>query len=331
MWIEEAINLGLKDGLPIDEDVSLAGGMPHGQRASERVTSNCSVYQKNETFLEVCGQFEGQRGLAGFAVAFIPTALLLFVSYFSLYFIGNWIRGTWPGGEPYGSEHNIVGVLHIGLTLFLFWLAKKLVLPLLRKDYFTSRRILIRFNRVTRKVYVHNPLFAGGIKTYDWDAAQATLDNKAAMSPVPVSEAEANSGSGRLILGWVDVEARKALGMVFIGRAAGNAARGRAWWEYIRRYMEEGPDSVPKPFPRLWKGVWPQYSLLNMFYLYPERLIHGGPLWWLILPLLAPVDLVRAALHWLAMLLCVEPRFPPEIEQAGRVQGAFGVVSKENL
>ena len=331
MWIEEAINLGLKDGLPIDEGISLAGGMPHGQRASERATSNCSVYQKNETFLEVCGQFEGQRGLAGFAVAFIPAALLLFVIYFSLHFIVDWILGTSPNGDPYGSEHNIVGVLFISLTLFLFWLAKKLVLPILRKDYFTSRRILIRFNRVNRKVYVHTPLFAGGIKTYDWDAAQATLDNKAAMSPVPVSEAEANSGSGRLILGWVDVEARKALGMVFIGRAAGNAARGRAWWEYIRRYMEEGPDSVPKPFPRLWKGVWPQYSLLNMFYLYPERLIHGGPLWWLILPLLAPVDLVRAALHWLAMLLCVEPRFPPEIEQAGRVQGAFDVASKERL
>lgn len=319
MWIEEATNDVIKEGVYLDDDESVTGGMPLDQRASEKVTSNCSVYQKNETFLEVCGQFEAQRGLLGFALGFIPAALLLSNGFFALYFIGDWVRGTTPDGYRYGWDHDFAGVFSISLFLFLLWLAKKLVLPLLRKDYFTSRRILIRFNRVTRKVYVHNPLFAGGIKTYDWDAVQATLDNKAAMSPVPVSEEEANSGSGRLILGWLDVEARKAQGMVFIGRAAGNAARGRAWWEYIRRYMEEGPGSVPKPFPRLWKGVWPQYSLLNMFYLYPERLIHGGPLWWLILPLLAPVDLVRAALHWLAMLLCVEPRFPPEIEQAGRV------------
>jgi len=331
MWIEEATNEVIKEGVYLDDGESVTGGMPLDQRASEKVTSNCSVYQKNETFLEVCGHFEAQRGLPGFALGFIPAALLLSNGFFSLYFIGDWVRGTTPDGYRYGWDHDFAGVFSISLFLFLLWLAKKLVLPLLRKDYFTSRRILIRFNRVTRKVYVHNPLFAGGIKTYDWDATQATLDNKAAMSPVPVSEEEANSGSGRLILGWLDVEARKALGMVFIGRAAGNAARGRAWWEYLRRYMEEGADSVPKPFPRLWKGVWPQYSLLNMFYLYPERLIHGGPLWWLILPLLAPVDLVRAALHWLAMLLCVEPRFPPEIEQAGRVQGAFGIASKEKL
>ncbi|WP_340527318.1 DUF6708 domain-containing protein [Cupriavidus necator] len=316
--MEEAINEGMDAGFYLKEDESVTGGMPLTIRASDWLTSNCSVYQKNSIFLEVCGQFEAQRGLLGFALGFIPGAMLSFNSYFSLYFITDWIRGTSPDGQPYGWDHIVVGVLTIGLTLFLFWLARKLVLPQLRKDYFTSRRILIRFNRVTRKVYLHTPPFAGGIKTFDWDSTQATLDNKAAMSPVPVSQEEANSGSGRLIMGWLDVEARRALGLVFVGRPAGNAAKGRAWWEYIRRYMEEGPDSVPQPFPRLWKGAWPQYSLLNMFYLYPERLIHGGPLWWVILPALAPFDLLRAILHWIAMLLCVEPMFPPEIENAGR-------------
>jgi hypothetical protein len=43
-----------------------------------------------------------------------------------------------------------------------------------------------------------------------------------------------------------------------------------------------------------------------------------------LLPCLAPVDLMRAALHWLAMLLSVEPRFPPEIEHAGQ-DGLAGV------
>ncbi len=321
MWVEEAIDDGMRVGdFYLESDEVVTGGMPHARRAADRVTSNCSVYEKNATFLEVCGQFEAQRGLVGFAIALIPAALLLSSSYFSLYFIADWIRGKSSDGQPYGWDHDIVGALFIGLNLFLFWLAKKLVLPQLRKDYFTSRRILIRFNRVTRKVYFHTPPFAGGIKTFDWDSTQATLDNKAALSPEPVSEEEANGGSGRLIMGWLDMEARKGLGLIFVGRPAGNAARGRAWWEYIRRYMEEGPDSVPKPFPRLWKGAWPQYSLLNMFYLYPERLIHGGPLWWLILPALAPFDLLRALLHWIAMLLCVEPKFPPEIENAGRVE-----------
>ncbi|MGH8788821.1 MAG: DUF6708 domain-containing protein [Cupriavidus necator] len=318
MWIEEAINDGMEAGFYLKDDESVNGGMPLGQRASDRATSNCSVYQKNEVFLEVCGQFEAQRGLLGFAFGILPAALLVSNGYFSLYFVLDWIRGTTPDGYSYGWDHDFAGFFSISLFLLLFWLAKTIVLPQLRKDYLTSRRILIRFNRVTRKVYLHTPPFAGGIKTFDWHSTQATLDNKEAMSPVPVSEEEANSGSGRLIMGWLDIEARKALGLVFVGRPAGNAARGREWWEYIRRYMEEGPDSVPKPFPRLWKGVWPQYSLLNMFYLYPERLIHGGPLWWLILLALAPFDLLRAILHWIAMLLCVEPKFPPDIEDAGR-------------
>ncbi|SCU98355.1 conserved hypothetical protein [Cupriavidus necator] len=322
MWVEEAINDGMNTGdFYLEPDEVVTGGMPHDRRAADRVMSNCSVYQKNETFLEVCGQFEAQRGLLGFALGAIPFAMLAFFGYMSSFPIQDWIRGTTPDGLAYGWDHDIAGIFLISMFLFLFWLAKWLVLPQLRKDYFTSRRILIRFNRITRKVYLHTPPFAGGIKTFDWDSTQATLDNKAALSPEPVSEEEANSGSGRLIMGWLDMEARKGLGLIFVGRPAGNAARGRAWWEYIRRYMEEGPDSVPQPFPRLWKGAWPQYSLLNMFYLYPERLIHGGPLWWLILPALAPFDLLRAILHWIAMLLCVEPKFPPEIENAGRVEG----------
>jgi len=179
---------------------------------------------------------------------------------------------------------------------------------------------LIRFNRVTRKVYVHNRPSAGGIVVHDWDDARATLDNPAAFSPEPVSEKDANLGHGRLILCWVDMEAAQMRGLIFVGRAAGTAARGRAWWEYIRRYMEEGAESVPQPFLRPWKGAWPHMSLLEVFYLYPERLLRGGPLWWVLLPCLAPLDLMRATLHWLAMLLCVEPKFPPEIESAGSPQ-----------
>lgn len=318
MWIEQALSESLKEDPYIKDGTPLDGGMPHDQSASARVTSNGSVYQKNEVFLEVCGQFESQRGILGFAVAFIPAWLILSTTYMALLWGRDLIRGSSDNGVP--NDYSIFfGIPFFGgLLTLLLWLSKKLVLPKLRKDYFTSRRILIRFNRVTRKVYVLAPKFAGGLSIYDWDTAQATLDNKAGMSPTPVSEEEANKGSGRLILGWVDVEARKALGLVFVGRAAGNAAKGRAWWEYIRSYMEDGADSVPKPFPRLWKGVWPQMSLMNMFYLYPERIVHGGPLWWILLPLLAPIDLLRSLLHWIAMLLCVEPKFPPEIENAGR-------------
>ncbi|WP_244785711.1 DUF6708 domain-containing protein [Cupriavidus pauculus] len=318
MLIEEAIAWSLKESPGIDPSLPMTDGMAHDQRAAQRPIANASVFKKNDTYLEVCGQFEAQRGMLGFAVCVIPVVMIGATLYLLLFFpmmdLIDLILGAKKTVNPAGWGETIFGVTYMSLMLLgLLWLFKKLALPQVRKDYFTTRRTLIRFNRVTRKVYVHHPPQAGGINAYDWDEAIATLD-----------DGEPDKSSGRLVMGWIDVEAAQMRGLIFVGRAAGNAARGRAWWEYIRRYMEEGPDSVPQPFVRLWKGVWPHMSIWNVFYLYPERLLHGGPLWWILLLCLAPVDLMRAALHWLAMLLSVEPRFPPEIEHAGQ-DGLAGV------
>jgi hypothetical protein len=320
MLMEEAIAWSLKESPGIDPSLPMTDGMAHDQRAAQRPIANASVFKKNDTYLEVCGQFEAQRGMLGFAVCLIPVGVIGFLSYMVGRAIFDLIRGFLGADLPASLGGLVFYILATSLTLILpvGWLFKKLLLPQVRKDYFTTRRTLIRFNRVTRKVYVHQPPQAGGINTYDWDEAIATLD-----------DGEPDKSSGRLVMGWIDVEAAQMRGLIFVGRAAGNAARGRAWWEYIRRYMEEGPDSVPQPFVRLWKGVWPHMSIWSVFYLYPERLLHGGPLWWILLPCLAPVDLMRAALHWLAMLLSVEPRFPPEIEHAG--QDVLAGVSTQDM
>ncbi|MWL90915.1 DUF6708 domain-containing protein [Cupriavidus sp. SW-Y-13] len=308
MLVEEIIAIGLKEAPDVDTSLD-TGAMPHEERAAARPIANASVFKKNDTYLEVCGQFEAQRGMFGFAVSVIPLGVIGFLSDGVRILAVSLVKGVTESGDVVASRGAtlFVLVLMIFLLSAVVWAVKRLALPLLRKDYFTTRRTLIRFHRVTRKVYVHQPPHAGGINTYDWDDVIATLDDH-----------EPEKSSGRLIMGWVDMEAAQARGLIFVGRAAGNAARGRAWWEYIRRYMEEGPDTVPTPRLRLWKGVWPHMSLLEIFYLYPERLLHGGPLWWILLPCLAPIDLARAALHWIAMLLCVEPKFPPEIEQAGQ-------------
>ena len=316
MLIEWAMARLLKDGYVLSEDTRIEKGMPLTKRASERVISNCSVFRKTDVYLDVCSQFEYMRGMLGLAVGLIPGAMLCGAGSFSSYFVMDWIRGTTPDGEAYGWDHNVAGIFGIAVFLGLFLLFKKFAWPLINKDYFTSRRVLIRFNRITRKVYIHRPKYAGGVATYDWDTMDAVLDNQGGKD---------NPSNGRLVVNWIDVEARKMTGFEFIGRAAGNEARGKAWWEYIRRYMEEGADSVPKPFPRLWKGPWPHMSILEVFYLYPERLLNGGPVWWIGLMILAPVDLFRALLHWIAMLTCVEPKFPPEIENAG--QPAIGAHS----
>jgi hypothetical protein len=34
--------------------------------------------------------------------------------------------------------------------------------------------------------------------------------------------------------------------------------------------------------------------------------------------MLLPVTLVHATAHWISLLLCYEPKFPPSIERAGK-------------
>jgi hypothetical protein len=307
MLVEWAMSKVIDEGVLLKDSDSGRDGMSHDERASEHAKSNFSVYQKNDVFLEVCGHFENSRGMLGAAVALMPGTLLGGIGFIASLPVRDWIHGSTSNGSPIGWDHMFAGVFFIATFLLLVWSFKKLAFPIINKDYFTTRRILIRFNRVTRKVYIHRPPYAGGVKTYDWDPMQAVLDS-----------GKNDTGDGRLIAGWIDYEARKMIGAEFVGRAAGNEENGKAWWEYIRRYMEEGAESVPKPFPRLWKGAWPHVSLMSVFYLYPERIRNGGPIWWIGLLILAPIDLLRATLHWIAMLLCVEPEFPPEIENAGR-------------
>ena len=46
-------------------------------------------------------------------------------------------------------------------------------LPIWRLEAFTLRRLVVRFNRKTRKVYLLRPPHLGGVAEYDWDKTEA--------------------------------------------------------------------------------------------------------------------------------------------------------------
>uniref|UniRef100_UPI0034E430A2 DUF6708 domain-containing protein n=1 Tax=Pseudomonas plecoglossicida TaxID=70775 RepID=UPI0034E430A2 len=114
-----------------------------------------------------------------------------------------------------------------------------------RLESFTARRIIVRFNRVTRKVYLLRPKHLGGILIMDWDKTEILLDKK-------MSELEGTGGF--LILVWdrgdgVDLQGTPTdnLEVTFVGKPTRNASELLAFWEYIRRYMEDGPAAAPAP------------------------------------------------------------------------------------
>lgn len=100
MLIEESIAQGIEEGFALEDGEAVPTGMPLNKRAAHRPIANASVFRMNETFLEVCGQFEAQRGMLGFAVCFIPIGVIGFLSYLVCLAIFELIRGFFRTGAP---------------------------------------------------------------------------------------------------------------------------------------------------------------------------------------------------------------------------------------
>ncbi|KAF0807816.1 hypothetical protein A6D6_00813 [Alcanivorax xiamenensis] len=270
---------------------------PLDQPVSDSPRSRGPVYAFNDAFLEMrCGSLEHYRGLL------TPLALTLFLFGFGGAYgaIDLLLRGP----NHNGFIDYLVGVIGVGgLTAGLWYcfFKFKFYIPI-RWELFTHRRLLIRFNRKTRQVYLHRPKYAGGVTTMSWDKIVA-----------------APEGVGMpLLLFWHPLDT----GLPFatytaVGKRAGTAQDLLDEWEFIRRYMEDGPESVPKPRVRS-KIPWPWYSLEPQFEGLWPILRHGDWKLWLGKLLMSPAFLILGAGHWVSQLLCWEPRWPKIIREAGQ-------------
>jgi hypothetical protein len=175
-----------------------------------------------------------------------------------------------------------------------------------RLELFTSRYLLIRFNRVTRQVYLHRPPSCGGIVVLPWEG----ISHEPGM---PFS----------LGVTW---EAQKGdpgfpPQVAYVGYSSLDEDDHEAQWEYIRRYMDEGGlSAVEKPKLSL-KGPWPHEMLRSkwdMFKVFVSDTPLINVLTALGFLLVSPFILIVLALHWLSLLLCWTPRWPKIIREAGQ-------------
>jgi hypothetical protein len=174
---------------------------------------------------------------------------------------------------------------------------------------FTSRHLLIRFNRKTQQVYLHRPKYCGGIMTLPWKGVTSSGANQKA------SEA---AGLGvPLSLFWPErVTGTLHPVMACVGKMGNNQSELRNEWEFIRRFMDEGPQGLPSPhitshFPWPWQAVTPQFEGMVHFFSNTNRTSKVG------LVLISPAFLVFGLAHWLSLMLCWKPRWPKLIRQAG--------------
>ena len=156
-----------------------------------------------------------------------------------------------------------------------------------------------------------------GVRITDWDKTEVIIDKN-------MSELEGTGGF--VVLAWdrgdgVDLGGTPTdnVEVTFVGKPTRNASELLAFWEYIRRYMEDGPAAVPAPKRLINKFPWPWLSFKAAWGLDTQFLRHSR-LWVFVVAnlLMLPAILIHAAGHWLSLLLCYEPRFPRDIEEAGR-------------
>jgi hypothetical protein len=259
-----------------------------------------SVIQMNSTYLETVDKWFGWKGALS-AVMFV-------------------IIGIFVGG--------CLGLVHTALTrapgsrspdddFFILVAVGLMVLPLLAlatwllcKESFAYTHYPIRFNRKTRIVHVFRP--DGSVLSVPWDEVFFTLGHLAqwneweirghVLKPdkATVEESFALSYVGSLCAADVDPKCTQFSANDFV----------RAHWEFIRRFMEEGPQAVSTQvqfcMPIDGRRERARVSIERVF-----ANIAGAP--FLLYCLLFPVCAVVSFFRLIAMTTSKIPRWPKDI------------------
>ncbi|PSS46184.1 DUF6708 domain-containing protein [Pseudomonas sp. BBP2017] len=288
------------------------------RKASEKTTDNMSLYSYSTIYIDVRTPNDEKRGiitlLAGSAGILIAWMLIG-----TLYYTGGDYIGLFTKDRPPLKIYEylyiwIMPATSIATSFFYI----KYVLPYLQLEAFTARRLIVRFNRITRKVYLLRPKHLGGVVALDWDTAEVCIDP---------NMSELDGVGGFVMLGWdketnsvrdADGNLKDDFEITMVGKPTRNGSELLAFWEYIRRYMEEGPEAAPKPKKLIGKFPWPWRSFMAVWQL-DSRFFKTPQLWIFVLvySLLLPLITIHAIGHWISLLLCYEPKFPRVIEEAG--------------
>ncbi|MGF6593821.1 DUF6708 domain-containing protein [Pseudomonas sp. 2835] len=278
------------------------------QCVSQTPHSRGPIYVLNDTLLEMrCGIGEAKRGLVSIitlGILLITTKSTIAAATFSLQAAGH---SQNPDTASWGALFPATFFTSIAVTITWFYF--RYGFRFSRLEMFTSRHLLIRFNRKTQQVYLHRPSYCGGIMTLPWKGVTSS-----------------GAGERYSIAGGVGVplflywSARVTDTLhpvsVWVGKAGNNQAELRDEWEFIRRFMDEGPQSLPRPritshFPWPWQAFTPQFEGLTQYFRHASRGIKVGLL------LIWPAFVIIGLGHWASLLLCWKPRWPKLIRQAG--------------
>ncbi|WP_081862749.1 DUF6708 domain-containing protein [Chromobacterium haemolyticum] len=273
---------------------------------------NGSIYRKTDKYLDVCTYNDDKRGLLTFVFLVLMYGLIPWWSGD----VNQWWsiidKGVAINGDALDAGYIFLLLVSIGILLPVTYIFFRYLVGIWHLEAFTMRRLVVRFNRQTRKVYLLRPGFLGGVKAYDWDMIDVGLPkdmpNYQGIGGMLVLAARAESTDNPYSPLGVDG--------AFIGLPSRDYQHLLSFWEYIRRFMEDGADAVPAP-KRL-RSKWP--NPLSSMWTVSRLSLPGGfdlgrSFLWLRLAL-TPVFVIWGMGHYASLLLSYEGRFPKAIRQA---------------
>ncbi|WP_189374502.1 DUF6708 domain-containing protein [Vogesella alkaliphila] len=294
----------------------------HESRA-EKVDDNYAIYCKTASYLDICTYNDDKRGL----LTMVMGALLYGLIPWWYGDISQWhsilTTGQAPNGDPLDVEYAFVMMIGLVILLPLTFVFFRYLAKIWRLEAFTMRRLVVRFNRETRQMYFLRPTFLGGVTAYNWDEIDAAL---------PKDMPNHEGVGGMLVIGaitrdGVNPHSQITADGAFVGNACRDYQHLLSFWEYIRRFMEDGPDAVPEPRRRRSKWPNPLASMWTVSRLsLPGGFDLGRSFLWLRL-VLTPVFVIWGLGHYASLLLCYEPRFPKAIRVASHESEARSLLA----
>lgn len=297
---------------PVSEQ-ERAGRLQTAQQCAEIAKDGNTVFSMNDTCLEVSdgSYWDKGRGL----LAFLLPGTASFVFSVGLVWMMTHLPPIYEQRGEVGLMDGVLGfflVLMLGLFGMGVWA--------LTRECFGYTRRPIRFNRINRTMYVFRSNAPGGILSVPWDKAFFYIERKP-RTGIPRT-------ARRLIRCLVLDDDGQVFDTFSVGKHLvlafdEDSAPGRLlmdelrqYFEFYRRFMEEGPSSVPPVTVFLSPDVSFRNTLKMYFGGTSDDIRSGNPLFWLLVAIMALPTFLQATLHYLTQLTCREPVWPEEVERA---------------
>lgn len=265
------------------------------------------VTKMNSTYLESVDKQFGWKGASS------VVALVVILMFSSLYFGLMCVAMSRDEGAVAVNDDNFVliaaAILIAPVIAAAVWT--------LRREWFAYTHYPIRFNRKTRMVHVFRK--NGTVLSADWDDLFFTLGQVANSNEWEV-RGHVIGGSPQIVY---ETFSLSYSGSIYAEISSANNAIFhshdfvRAHWEFVRRYMEDGPGAVTGQI----QFCMPVDKRRESFSVGVERIfanIAGAPssIYWI----MAPVCLIISVSRWFAMRTSKIPQWPDDIEATSLIE-----------